>query len=100
MNTVDNSHIDLCFHSLTVHKQPTKMDEQDFKSLILYYGREKYYNSMQSKSLEAITKFPANPCFRLYNGFGLCLGNRIQEGNISNSGKFDVCFENYFDELN
>lgn len=35
---------------------------------------------MQSKSLEAITKFPANPCFRLFNGFGLCLGNRVQEG--------------------
>lgn len=56
------------------------MDEQDYKSLILYYGREKYFNSMQTKSLEAITKFPANPCFRLFNGFGLCLGNRIQEG--------------------
>lgn len=56
------------------------MDEQDYKSIILYYGRKKYFHSMQSKSIEALTKFPANPCFRLYNGFALVLGNRIQEG--------------------
>lgn len=56
------------------------MDEQDYKSLILYYGREKFFHSMQSKSIEALSKFPANPCFRLYNGFALVLGNRIQEG--------------------
>lgn len=56
------------------------MDEQDYKSIILYYGREKFFHSMQNKSLEAISKFPANPCFRLYNGFALVLGNRIQEG--------------------
>ncbi|XP_031631527.1 tetratricopeptide repeat protein 21B-like [Contarinia nasturtii] len=56
------------------------MDEVDYKSLILYYGREKYFHSMQSKSIEALTKFPANACFRLYNGFALSLGNRTQEG--------------------
>lgn len=56
------------------------MDEQDYKSIILYYGREKYFNSMQNKSIEALTKFQANPCFRIYNGFALVLGNRIQEG--------------------
>lgn len=58
------------------------MDELDYKSLILYYGREKYFHSMQSKSIEALTKFPANACFRLYNGFALSLGNRTQEGII------------------
>lgn len=58
------------------------MDEQDYKSIILYYGRRKYFHSMQNKSIEALTKFPANPCFRLYNGFALVLGNRIQEGKF------------------
>lgn len=58
------------------------MDEQDYKAIILYYGREKYFNPMQSKSLEALTKYPANSCFRLYNGFALVLGNRVQEGKI------------------
>lgn len=56
------------------------MDEQDYRSMIFYYGREKYFHTMQSKSIEAITKFPANPCFRLYNGFALTLGCRVQEG--------------------
>lgn len=56
------------------------MDEQDYKSVILFYGREKFFHSMQNKSLEALQKFPANPCFRLFNGFALVLGNRIQEG--------------------
>lgn len=56
------------------------MDEQDYKSIILYYGREKFYHTMQNKSLEALSKFPSNTCFRLYNGFALVLGNRIPEG--------------------
>lgn len=57
------------------------MDDQDYKSLILYHGREKFFHSMQNKSLEALGKFPSLACFRLYNGFALVLGNRIQEGN-------------------
>lgn len=60
------------------------MDEQDYKSVILYYGRENLFHSMQNKSLEALPKYPANPCFRLFNGFALVLGNRIQEG-LSNA---------------
>lgn len=56
------------------------MDDQDYKSLILYYGREKFFHSMQNKSLEALVKFPSLACLRLYNGFALVLGNRVQEG--------------------
>lgn len=58
------------------------MDEKDYRAIIFYYGREKYFNPMQIKSLEALTKYPANTCFRLYNGFALVLGNRVQEGRI------------------
>lgn len=28
------------------------MDEDDYRSLILYYGRERFYNSMQNAALE------------------------------------------------
>lgn len=56
------------------------MDEHDYKSLIQYFGREKFYQSMQNCSLEAITKFPGENTFRLYNGFALVLGNRMHEG--------------------
>lgn len=56
------------------------MDADEYKSLILYYGREKFYQLMQNQSLLALAKFAGNKCFRLYNGFALVLGNRIQEG--------------------
>lgn len=56
------------------------MDDLDYKSLILYYGREKFYASMQNKCLEALVKFPSITCLQLYSGFALILGNRIQEG--------------------
>lgn len=56
------------------------MDDQEYKSLVLYYGREKFYHLMQNTALEALSKFAGNVCFRLYNGFALVLGNRIQEG--------------------
>lgn len=56
------------------------MDDHEYKSLILYYGREKFFQLMQNKSLEGLTKFTGNTVFRLYNGFALVLGNRIQEG--------------------
>lgn len=56
------------------------MDDREYKSLILYYGREKFYHLMQNTALEALSKFAGNACFRLYNGFALVLGNRIQEG--------------------
>lgn len=56
------------------------MDDHDYKSLILYYGREKFYHLMQNTALEALRKFPGNVAFRLYNGYALVLGNRIQEG--------------------
>lgn len=56
------------------------MNERDYKSLIHYYGREKFYQSMQNCALEALTKYPGDSEFRLYNGISLVLGNRIQEG--------------------
>lgn len=56
------------------------MDEQDFVSLIVYYGRNRFYHSMQKTSLDALTKHPSNPLFRLFNGFALALGGRYQEG--------------------
>lgn len=56
------------------------MDDHEYKSLILYYGREKFYHLMQNTALEGLARFAGNKCFRLYNGFALVLGNRIQEG--------------------
>lgn len=56
------------------------MDAEEYKSLILYYGREKFYQLMQNQSLLAVAKYAGNKCFRMYNGFALVLGNRIQEG--------------------
>lgn len=55
------------------------MDEQDYKSIILYYGREKFYHTMHTYSVEAVTKFPGDQSFRLLNGIALVLGNRVQE---------------------
>lgn len=56
------------------------MDEQDFMSLIVYYGRNRFYHSMQKTSLDALAKHPSNSLFRLFNGFALALGGRYQEG--------------------
>ncbi|XP_055385031.1 tetratricopeptide repeat protein 21B-like [Condylostylus longicornis] len=56
------------------------MDEEDYVSLILYYGRKKFYHSMQKASLDGLAKHSRNSSFRLFNGFALVLGNRVQEG--------------------
>ncbi|XP_055902735.1 tetratricopeptide repeat protein 21B-like [Eupeodes corollae] len=56
------------------------MDEQDFSSLVLYYGRARFFHSMQKMALDGLAKHPANASFRLYNGISLALGNRVQEG--------------------
>lgn len=55
------------------------MDSNDYKSLILYYGRSRFYNSMQKIALDGLAKFPMQSEFRLYNGVALALGNRMQE---------------------
>ncbi|KAH8260716.1 hypothetical protein KR044_011056 [Drosophila immigrans] len=55
------------------------MDSNDYTSLILYYGRLGYYNSMQKMALDGLAKFPMLPEFRLFNGIALTLGNRMQE---------------------
>lgn len=60
------------------HKLNT-MDEQDYKSIILHYGREKFYHTMHTYAVEAFTKFPGDQSFRLLNGIALVLGNRVQE---------------------
>ncbi|XP_032289848.1 tetratricopeptide repeat protein 21B isoform X4 [Drosophila virilis] len=55
------------------------MDANDYKSLVLYYGRTRFYNSMQKTALDGLTKFPLQSDFRLFNGIALALGNRMQE---------------------
>lgn len=55
------------------------MDEQDYRSIILHYGREKFYHTMHTYSVEAVTKYPGDQSFRLLNGIALVLGNRVQE---------------------
>lgn len=55
------------------------MESHAYTSLILYYGRERFFHLMQTYALEALAKHPGHKTFRLYNGFALCLGNRIQE---------------------
>lgn len=55
------------------------MDDQDYKSIILHYGREKFYHTMHTYAVEAVTKFPGDQSFRLLNGIALVLGNRVQE---------------------
>lgn len=55
------------------------MEPHEYTSLILYYGRERFFNMMQTYALEALTRYPGHKPFRLFNGFALCLGNRIQE---------------------
>ncbi|XP_023169714.2 tetratricopeptide repeat protein 21B-like [Drosophila hydei] len=55
------------------------MDSNDFKSLVLYYGRLRFYNSMQKTALDGLAKFPMQSEFRLYNGIALALGNHMQE---------------------
>lgn len=56
------------------------MDNHDYNSLIQYYGREKLYHSMQNCALDALSKYPGESTFRLYNGIALVLGSRVQEG--------------------
>lgn len=55
------------------------MDERDYKSIILHYGREKFYHTMHTYAVEAVTKYPGDQTFRLMNGIALVLGNRVQE---------------------
>lgn len=56
------------------------MDEKDYSTIILYYGRNQFYHLMQNKSLDAMKLFPSEQNFRLFNGFSLILGNRVHEG--------------------
>lgn len=55
------------------------MDSNDYVSLVLYYGRSRFYNSMQKTALDGLAKFPMQSEFRLFNGIALALGNRMQE---------------------
>lgn len=55
------------------------MEPHEYTSLILYYGRERFFHMMQTYALDALAKYPGHKPFRLYNGLALCLGNRIQE---------------------
>ncbi|XP_058826203.1 tetratricopeptide repeat protein 21B-like [Topomyia yanbarensis] len=57
------------------------MDEQDYKSVIIYYGREKMYRTMHRVVLEAMAKYTVDTSFRFFNGIALILeGIKLQEG--------------------
>uniref|UniRef100_A0A182Q0B7 Tetratricopeptide repeat protein 21B n=1 Tax=Anopheles farauti TaxID=69004 RepID=A0A182Q0B7_9DIPT len=57
------------------------MDEQDYRSVIIYHARQRYYYTMQRSALEAMAKYTSDPSFRLLNGLALVLdGYRLQEG--------------------
>lgn len=55
------------------------MDENEYKSLIFIAGMDKFYNTMNSLSIEANSKFGSSN-FRFLNGISLIFSNRIQEG--------------------
>lgn len=55
------------------------MDTHAYTSLILYYGRERFFHLMQTYALEALAQHPGHQTFRVYNGYALCLGNRLPE---------------------
>jgi tetratricopeptide repeat protein 21B len=55
------------------------MDENEYKSIIFIAGLDRFFNTMNSMSVEAISKF-GNSSFRFLNGCSLILSNRIQEG--------------------
>ncbi len=50
------------------------------KAKIHYYGREKYYHSMQVASVEGMKRFSGDPAFRFFYGIALVLEGRVQEG--------------------
>ncbi|XP_068157433.1 tetratricopeptide repeat protein 21B-like [Drosophila tropicalis] len=55
------------------------MDSNDYRSLVLHYGRLRFYHSMQKIALDGLAKFPMQSEFRLFNGVALALGLRLQE---------------------
>ncbi|XP_058128172.1 tetratricopeptide repeat protein 21B-like [Anopheles ziemanni] len=57
------------------------MDEHDYRSVIIYHARNRYYHTMQRTVLEAMAKYTSEVSFRFFNGLALVLdGIRIQEG--------------------
>lgn len=56
------------------------LDTHDFESILLYHGRSEFFHTMQKTALDGLARFPSHLVFRLYNGFALVLGNRVQEG--------------------
>uniref|UniRef100_A0A182WY98 Tetratricopeptide repeat protein 21B n=1 Tax=Anopheles quadriannulatus TaxID=34691 RepID=A0A182WY98_ANOQN len=57
------------------------MDEHDYRSVIIYHARNRYYYTMQRSALEAMAKYTNEVSFRFLNGLALILdGFRLQEG--------------------
>uniref|UniRef100_A0A182SMF2 Tetratricopeptide repeat protein 21B n=1 Tax=Anopheles maculatus TaxID=74869 RepID=A0A182SMF2_9DIPT len=57
------------------------MDEHDYRSVIIYHARNRYYYTMQRSALEAMAKYTNDVSFRFLNGLALILdGFRLQEG--------------------
>ena len=50
------------------------------KAKIHYYGREKYYHSMQVAAVEGMKRFSGDPAFKFFYGMALVLEGRVQEG--------------------
>ncbi len=50
------------------------------KAKIHYYGRERYYHSMQVAAVEGMRRFSGDPAFKFFYGMALVLEGRVQEG--------------------
>ncbi len=50
------------------------------KAKIHYYGRERYYHSMQVAAVEGMRRFSGDPAFKFFYGLALVLEGRVQEG--------------------
>ncbi|XP_050099284.1 tetratricopeptide repeat protein 21B-like [Anopheles aquasalis] len=57
------------------------MDEHDYRSVIIYYARGRYFRTMQRVALDAMSTYSSDASFRFFNGLALVLdGVRMQEG--------------------
>ena len=50
------------------------------KAKIHYFGREKYYHSMQVAAVDGMKRFSGDPAFKFFYGRALVLEGRVQEG--------------------
>ena len=53
--------------------------DKDIKNLIHYFLREKYFQTVETLTLEGLKVHPDDSSFKLYNAFSLVLNGRLQE---------------------